>query len=90
MNNDWPADLYAGFTALPRRCLFCNECVRVTLTGLSAGQSVAGTAPPRPLVLLVTFGTLCFETEDEAVLVREGQMLALNRREVSVIGNGGG
>ena len=70
----------AGFTALPRRCLFCNECVRVMLTGLRAGQSVAGVAPPQPLVLLVTFGAMRLEAGGEVFTACEGQMLVLNPR----------
>jgi quercetin dioxygenase-like cupin family protein len=70
-------DFNLGLTALPRRCLFCNDCVRVQLTGLRAGQSIEGTAPPRPLNLMVTFGTLHLEVGGKEFVAREGQMLTL-------------
>ena len=78
MNQGRAADSRGGFTRLPRRCVFCNHCVRVVLTGLEPEQSVCGTAPSFPIVLVVTFGEMLLETGGEICLAREGQMLLLN------------
>jgi len=77
-NHDWPAGYQSGFTPLPRRCVFCNHCVRVVLTGLQARQSVCGVTPPFPVVLVVTFGEMCLEAGGEVCRAGEGQMLLLN------------
>ncbi len=78
LGEDPACGLDAALAALPRRCIFCNESVRVMLAGLFPGQATWEVTTPCQIILIVTSGELRIKMLDGEFTAEAGEVVTIN------------